>query len=72
MRQGNLIEREVSLFQYHADLKESFISFVTQYYFENPILPKEILLPIDVEIDLLEEWLHIKVHQPIKGQKESL
>lgn len=72
MRQGNLIEREVSLFQYHADLKESFISFVTQYYFENPILPKEILLPIDVEIDLLEEWLHIKVHQPIKGQKRKL
>ncbi|OEF99307.1 excinuclease ABC subunit C [Vulcanibacillus modesticaldus] len=72
MRQGNLIEREVSIFPYYESDEEFFLSFVTQYYFENPVLPKEILLPNNVDKELLEEWLQIKVHQPKRGQKKKL
>ncbi|TMV45912.1 excinuclease ABC subunit UvrC [Paenibacillus mesophilus] len=45
MRQGKMIERHVSLFPYYGDEYEDFITFVTQYYSDNPALPKEIFLP---------------------------
>ncbi|PYI53846.1 excinuclease ABC subunit UvrC [Paenibacillus flagellatus] len=45
MRQGKMIERHVTQFPYYGDAYEDFISFVTQYYSENPALPKEIFLP---------------------------
>ena len=72
MRQGNLIEREVAKFPYYGTEIEDFMSFVTQYYFQNPALPKEVLLPDIVDSDLLEEWLQIKVYQPKRGQKKKL
>lgn len=72
MRQGNLIEREVSLFPYYAEAQEDFMSFITQYYFKNPALPKEILLPEEVDKELLEEWLQVKIQQPKRGQKRKL
>lgn len=45
MRQGKLIERHASLFPYYGEEGEDFLSFVTQYYSENPALPKEVFLP---------------------------
>lgn len=45
MRQGKMIERHVSLFPYYGDEYDDFITFVTQYYSDNPALPKEIVLP---------------------------
>lgn len=72
MRQGNLIEREVSIFPYYGDSEEDFMSFVTQFYFENPVLPKEILLPDQLDSELLEEWLQVKIQQPKRGQKRKL
>lgn len=45
MRQGKMIERHVSLFPYYGDEYEDFITFVAQYYSDNPALPKEIFLP---------------------------
>ncbi|MGD9677448.1 MAG: excinuclease ABC subunit UvrC [Vulcanibacillus sp.] len=72
MRQGNLIERDVAVFPYYADEEEDFMSFITQYYFENPILSKEILLSEKADKELLEEWLQIKVNQPVRGQKRKL
>ncbi|KXG44979.1 excinuclease ABC subunit C [Tepidibacillus decaturensis] len=72
MRQGNLIERDVSIFPYYGVPEEDFMSFVTQFYFENPVLPKEILLPESLDKELLEEWLQIKIQQPKRGQKRKL
>ncbi|GIP40711.1 hypothetical protein J31TS4_39910 [Paenibacillus sp. J31TS4] len=45
IRQGKLIQRHVSLFPFYGEEYEDFLSFVTQYYSENPALPKEIHLP---------------------------
>ena len=72
MRQGNLIERDVSIFPFYGTDEEDYLSFVTQFYFKNPILPKEILLPQNIDTDLLEEWLKIKIYKPMRGQKRKL
>ncbi|MFB0841460.1 excinuclease ABC subunit UvrC [Paenibacillus oleatilyticus] len=45
MRQGKLIERHASSFPYYGEAYDDFLTFVTQYYSENPALPKEVFLP---------------------------
>lgn len=45
MRQGKMIERHVSTFPFYGEAYSDFMSFVTQYYSDNPALPQEILLP---------------------------
>lgn len=45
MRQGKMIERHASVFPFYGDAYSDFLSYVTQYYSDNPALPKEILLP---------------------------
>jgi excinuclease ABC subunit C len=45
MRQGKIIQRHVSQFPYYGEPYDDFISFVTQYYSDNPALPREVLLP---------------------------
>jgi excinuclease ABC subunit C len=45
MRQGKLIGRHTSTFPFYGEEYEDFISFITQFYSENPALPKEVLLP---------------------------
>ncbi|MFD2702894.1 excinuclease ABC subunit UvrC [Paenibacillus shunpengii] len=46
IRQGKMIERHSTSFPFYGDAYADFISFVTQYYSDNPALPKEILLPM--------------------------
>jgi excinuclease ABC subunit C len=45
MRQGKMIERHASVFPFYGDEYEDFLTYVTQYYSENPALPKEVYLP---------------------------
>lgn len=45
MRQGKMIERRATTFPYYGQAYDDFMTFVTQYYSENPALPKEIFLP---------------------------
>ncbi len=45
MRQGKLIERRGTTFPYYGEAYDDFMTFVTQYYSDNPALPKQILLP---------------------------
>ncbi|MBB6732510.1 excinuclease ABC subunit UvrC [Cohnella zeiphila] len=45
MRQGKMNQRHVSVFPFYGEAFEDFLTFVTQYYSDNPALPREILLP---------------------------
>lgn len=74
MRQGKLIEREVQIFHHHGEEMEDFLSFVGQFYLDNPDLPKEILLPREGEgTELLEQWLgSVKIKFPHRGSKKQL
>ncbi|CAI6041514.1 excinuclease ABC subunit UvrC [Cohnella sp. JJ-181] len=46
MRQGKMIQRHVSVFPYYGEAYEDFMTYVAQYYSENPALPREVLLPV--------------------------
>lgn len=45
MRQGKMVQRNASVFPYYGEAYSDFMSFVAQYYSDNPALPQEILLP---------------------------
>lgn len=47
MRQGKMIERRATAFPFYGEAYEDFLSFVTQYYSENPALPREVFLPAE-------------------------
>lgn len=51
MRQGKLIERHGTTFPYYGEAYDDFMTFVTQYYSDNPALPKQILLPLPPEYE---------------------
>jgi excinuclease ABC subunit C len=73
IRQGKLIERDVSYFPIYADPHEEFLTFLGQFYQENHhFKPKEILLPEGIEQELVEQLLEVSVHQPKKGKKKEL
>lgn len=74
VRQGKLIERDVSLFPFYGDdLGEELMSFIGQFYFEKEhVLPKEILVPEEVDHELLQAWLNVKVYHPKRGTKKEL
>ncbi|MGR6896729.1 excinuclease ABC subunit UvrC [Rummeliibacillus sp. BSL5] len=73
VRQGKLIERDVSLFPTYGEPEEEFLTFVGQFYEKNEhIQPKEVLLPKGVDGDILQEVLEAKVLIPQKGNKKEL
>jgi len=49
MRSGKMIERHASTFPFYGEEYEDFMTYVTQYYSDNPALPKQILLPLPPE-----------------------
>lgn len=72
IRQGKLIERDVSMFPMYQEADEEFLTFIGQFYSKNNhFLPKEILVPDSVDRDMITELLETAVHQPKKGPKKS-
>lgn len=73
VRQGKLLERDVSVFPFFDEAEETFLSFIGRFYLHKQhILPRQILLPIGVDVDLLKELLHVDVHTPLRGKKKEL
>src|SRR5690625_2322619 len=73
IRQGKLLERDVSIFPFFSDPKDAFISFIGQFYLRHRNLkPKQVLVPIGTDAYLLKELLDIDVHTPFRGQKKEL
>ncbi len=73
IRQGKLIERDVSMFPLYQEADEEFLTFIGQFYSKNNhFLPKEILVPDSVDQSMIEQLLETNVHQPKKGPKKEL
>lgn len=74
IRQGKVIERDVSLFPFYNDPEEDFLTFIASFYLQkhHPI-PKEIYIPQSLDMDLITELLkEAKVFQPRSGKKKEL
>jgi excinuclease ABC subunit C len=73
IRQGKLIERDVSMFPFYSEPEEEFLTFLGRFYDKaNHFKPKEILLPEKVDESLAEALLEVKILKPKRGQKKDL
>ncbi|MCK0471381.1 excinuclease ABC subunit UvrC [Halalkalibacter sp. AB-rgal2] len=73
IRQGRLIERDVSIFPYYQDAHEDLMTFIGQFYLKKEHLkPAELLVPDEIETALLEQLLMVPVHAPKRGKKKEL
>jgi len=73
VRQGKLVERDATIFPFFNEAKDAFISFIGQFYQDQRnIKPKQILVPIGIDNNLLHGLLQIDVHTPFRGQKKEL
>lgn len=73
IRQGKLIEREVSMFPIHNEPEEDILTYLGQFYSKNEhFKPKEVLVPEGVDTEMAEALLEVKVLQPQRGQKKDL
>lgn len=71
LRGGKLLERTLSIEPLYENEADAFVSFILQYYANNP-LPQEILIPKEYDITHLEEILDTKILQPLRGDKLKL
>ena len=71
IRQGKLLERNMSITPLYEDEMDAFTSFIVQYYEKN-VVPKEILVPEGTPVDVLKEALNTNVHIPVRGEKKKL
>lgn len=73
MRQGKLIERNVTTFPFYDNAEEAFTSYIGRFYLhQNHLKPKEILLPIGSNSELISELLEVHTHTPLRGRKKEL
>ena len=73
VRQGKLIERDVSLFPVYRDPEEELLTFIGQFYGKlSHIKPSEVLLPPGIDREIVEQFLDVHVYIPQRGKKKDL
>ena len=81
VREGNIIDRSLHIMNIDSEDTEKDIleSFIKQYYNDSYFMPKNILLPYEIDdIELLESWMYknynkkIKILVPKIGKNERL
>ena len=70
IRSGTLFERHQKIIE-SINKDEDVIEYIINFY-ERHILPKEILVPSIIDTKILEDYLHIKVRTPLKGDLKKL
>lgn len=73
VRQGKLIERDVSFFPFYNEPEEDFLTFLGQFYLKsNHLKPKEIFVSEEINGEYAEKLVEVKVVQPKRGKKKDL
>lgn len=71
MRSGKLLSHEFNLVPVSDDYQEDLVTFLVSYYQENTP-PKELLVPNDLDIELISQIIETNILQPQRGQKKAL
>lgn len=71
IRRGQLLARNQKVMPVYEDNEDAFSSYILQYY-ENNIVPAEILVPEGTDCEALSQALDTKVRIPVRGEKKKL
>ncbi|EOE6848472.1 excinuclease ABC subunit UvrC [Staphylococcus pseudintermedius] len=73
IRQGNLIEREATMFPLQQTPEEEFYTFIGQFYQLNQhFLPKEVHIPKQLDVEMVHTVVDTNIVTPQRGQKKQL
>lgn len=72
IRGGKILERHSKIMPMIEEIEEEFNRYVAKFYEKDIIMPKEILGPLIIDTNLLEDYLKIPVRIPLKGTKKNL
>lgn len=71
MRNGKLLSRDLNLVPISENVQDDIQQFIVTFYQSNT-LPKEILLPEDIDDEVLKDIFDCKIIKPQRGNKLSL
>lgn len=71
IRNGLVLVKHSDVLPLYEDEENAFMSYVMQFY-QNHVLPKEIIISSFEDVDLLEDTLNVKVSTPSRGAKLDL
>lgn len=72
VRGGKILERHSHIFPLVDEVGEELTRYIAKFSEKNVLLPKEILVPDQVDTELLESVLGVTVHVPIRGVKKNM
>ncbi len=72
IRDGLLFGRHNEIIQNMDDVLEEVMEYLIKFYDKNSVLPKSLYVPMEMDDELLSNYLDIKVFKPQKGKMKDL
>ena len=72
IREGLLFGKHSDIYNTIEEKEEELTRYIVEFYEKNNILPKEIIVPNELDKDLLSEYLGVKVNSPSRGDIKKL
>lgn len=72
VRAGLLVGRDKNIISSDLNVEEQVLEYILKFYEKTGVLPKELLVPDEIDSKLLSEYLNIKVIIPKKGKLKNL
>ena len=72
VRGGLLVGRDKQILNSDIDIFEQIIEYILRFYEKSGILPKELLVPLGIDTNLLSDYLRIRVITPQRGKLKKL
>ena len=71
IRSGTLFGRDKKIFTFYDFPSDTLVQYIINFY-EKHLLPKEILVPSDIDTKILTTYLKTNVRTPLKGDMKKL
>ena len=72
IRGSKIVGRHYKIWPLIDSIEEELTRYISYFYEKDVLLPKEILVTDNVDVNLLSDYLNVKVISPIKGVKKSV
>ena len=72
IRNGILFGRNFETFEYCGDVNDNIIEYLIKFYENNGISLKHLIVPKELNIDILQAYLNVKVTTPKRGKIKKL
>lgn len=72
IREGLLFGKHNEIFNTIDSLGEDLMNYIIKFYDKNNLIPKEIIVPKEIDAKLLSDYLNVKVNIPQRGDIKKL